>query len=117
MEALLADALDQQHLAALVADQVDHDAAQRRAGSAHGGVQQEAFGVGIGVAGHDGVQRHAQKSRVHRGKSHHPPDPQRLQHRQNQQAPFVEQVFHAGLLILRERPVLTGCRVLEGAHL
>ena len=84
VEALLAHALDQQHLAAFVADDVDDDAAQRRAGRRHGAVQHEAMGMGPDVAGDDGVERHAEERRVHGGKAQDAPDAQRLQHGQDQ---------------------------------
>ena len=88
-----ADAFDQQHFSALVADEVDHDAAQRRAGRAHRGVQQEAPGIGIGISRHNGVERHAEEGRINGGESQYAPDAQRLQQRQDQQAPFVEEMF------------------------
>ena len=93
VEALLAHALHQQHLAALVPDHVDDDAAQRRARRRHGRVQQQAVRVGPDVARHDGIERHAEKGRVHRGESQHTPDAQRLQQRQDQQRPLVEKVL------------------------
>ena len=93
VEPLLADAFDQQHLSALVADEVDDDAAQRRAGRAHRCVQQEAPGIGIGISRDDGVERHAEEGRVDRRESQHAPDSQRLQQRQDEQAPFVEKMF------------------------
>ena len=93
VEALLADALDQQYFAAFVADPIDQDAAQRRAECGHHGIEQELSGIRVGVAGDNGVERHAEEGRVHGGKSGDTPDAERLQHREDQQGPFVEEMF------------------------
>jgi hypothetical protein len=104
VEALRAHAFDQQDLAAFIPDQIDDDTAQRRTGRRHRRVQEQALRVGPDISGHDGVERHAQKSGVHHGESQYAPDAERLQHRQNQQGPFVEKVLQDGCQL----PVISG---------
>jgi len=80
-EALGRNALAQEFLAALVADDVNYDAAQCRPNRRHQGIQQESAPILVDVAGHDRVHGKAEEGAVDSGHHQHTPYAQRLQQR------------------------------------
>ncbi len=80
-EALGRDALAEKFLAALVADGVNHDAAQCRSHGRHESVEQESRPVLVDIAGDDRVHGKAEEGAIERGYRQHTPCAQRLQQR------------------------------------
>ena len=104
LKALLRHPFFQQHLSALVSDQVEHNAARGRARRRHDHVQQEPGMILVDITGHHRIDRHSKKRGINRSNREYTPSTQRLEQRPDEGGVARQNVPEAsqGRKILRE---------------
>ena len=93
LEAFRRNTLAEKLLAANVADDVNHDAAQRRSYRRHDHIPEEAGAVLVDIPGHHHIHGQPDKTAIESGHHQNAPYPERLQQRPQKGGIASEDVF------------------------